>query len=75
MLRAAADMLRSVDGSTDAERREWRRAHEANERLAQAVRSRRDETGTELFMAGSLVTAVRRALAELEPVLMARIKQ
>jgi hypothetical protein len=60
-------MLRSVDRLAVAGDREWSRAQAANEQLAQAVRSRRDETDAEFFMAGSLVTAVRRTLAELEP--------
>ncbi|MDQ4055468.1 MAG: hypothetical protein M3237_22635 [Actinomycetota bacterium] len=67
VLETAAEMLRSVDRLAVAGQREWRRAQEANERLAQAVRCRRDETDAEFFMAGSLVTAVRRTLAELEP--------
>lgn len=66
-LRAAAEMLRSVDrdGLADPEAR--RRAHSSVEQLATLVRRQRAETDEEFFMAGSLVTAVRRALDALSP--------
>ena len=67
VLGATAEMLRSVDPRAVATTDEWRRAHEANEKLAQAVLHQRGESGSEFFMAGSLVTAVRRSLAELNP--------
>jgi hypothetical protein len=60
-------MLRSVDRTAVADQGDWQRARDRNERLADMIKRRRTETDQEFFMAGSLVTAVRRTLADLAP--------
>lgn len=67
VLRASADLLRSVDKAGAAEPVAWQLVHDRNERLAELIKRRRSDTDGEFFMAGSLVTAVRRTLAGLSP--------
>jgi hypothetical protein len=61
-----ADVLRSVEGET-ADPAELRTADKAVVALADAIRSARRRSSSDLFAAGTVVTGARRALASLVP--------
>ncbi len=65
-LSALADALRSVDAET-ADPETLRHAEEAHEQLRDAVRRTRTATQDDLFVAGSVIDAVRRGLMSLSP--------
>jgi uncharacterized membrane protein YgaE (UPF0421/DUF939 family) len=65
-LAAMADVLRSVEGET-ADPVELRAADKAVVALAEAIRSARQRSSSDLFAAGTVVTGARRALASLVP--------
>jgi uncharacterized membrane protein YgaE (UPF0421/DUF939 family) len=63
-LQAMAEVLRSVHGAA-AEPQSLRRADDAVQALAAAVRDLRFRTEDDLFAAGTIVTAVRRGISAL----------
>ena len=65
-LGALADVLRSVDGEA-AEPDMLRSADKAVVALADAIRTARDRSSSDLFAAGTVVAGARRALASLVP--------
>jgi uncharacterized membrane protein YgaE (UPF0421/DUF939 family) len=66
VLDAMAEALDTVDGH-DADVQKLRAVDQAAQRLADAIREQRHEGGDDRFAAGSVVTAVRRAIASLVP--------
>jgi uncharacterized membrane protein YgaE (UPF0421/DUF939 family) len=65
-LGAMAQVLRSVQGDA-AEMHELRSADKAVVALAEAIRTARQRSSSDLFAAGTVVTGARRALASLVP--------
>ncbi|HET8602441.1 MAG TPA: hypothetical protein VFM09_00790 [Marmoricola sp.] len=66
VLDALADLLMDVEASLSEPDR-LRQVDRALARLVSCIRERRDETGDDMFSAGSLVISVRRAVASLVP--------
>lgn len=65
-LGSMADVLRSVDGEA-ADPSALRSADKAVVALAEAIRTARERSSSDLFAAGTVVTGARRALASLVP--------
>jgi hypothetical protein len=61
-----ADALHTVHGP-EADVDKLREVDQAAHRLADAIREQRHQAGDDKFTAGSVVTAVRRAIASLAP--------
>lgn len=66
VLDAMAEALDTVDGHT-ADVDKLRAVDQATHRLADAIRQQRHDGGDDRFTAGSVVSAVRRAIASLVP--------
>ena len=66
VLDALADLLVDVDASLSQPDR-LREVDKALAQLVACIRERRDQTGDDMFSAGSLVISVRRAVASLVP--------
>jgi uncharacterized membrane protein YgaE (UPF0421/DUF939 family) len=65
-LGSMAEVLRSVQGDA-AEMHQLRSADKAVVALAEAIRTARERSSSDLFAAGTVVTGARRALASLVP--------
>lgn len=65
-LRTMAVALQDVGGAV-SDLEQWRRARAATDDLARQIRERQFESSEEFFVAGALVTTLRRALVAVEP--------